>query len=563
MIPAILEPGDGVVRIAMIRSMERRWCRVANRRGLSILLVSVVALLGAALPYLLHSRSLTPFSAWSFFSAYDEYSYLLAADTYVRGRLTNPTHEMWRHFESRAVNHLPTYQSMYPPGQGLFLALGQWLTGHPIAGVWISMALACGATCYLLQGWFPPRWALLGALLAALHGRMLLEWGGTYWGGSVAMLGGALVFGALRRIRTRPRVRDSFLFALGLALLANSRPFEGLVASIPALIVLAAWLVTGERFAPGIRLARVAAPILALLAATAAGMAYYNFRVSGSPWRLPYVTYLATHPDNKTFIWELSSSEPEQDASRSEDSSPSQAEPRPQAESTEWWIVAYNRLVWHSLWVVAASFKLAIQWAFYVGPVLSVPLLALPFGFGNRWSWLSLGTAGLTLAAVLTTSAGLPHYLAPVAPLIFVLVVQGSRSLATWRRSGRRIGRYWVPTLALLWPLQLTLLAILHPLWLKPLRWGEPRARLQAELEAMDGNQLVLVRYGPTHLFYQEWVYNKADIDGSKVVWAHELSTDSNRRLLDYFEDRRVWVVEPDRDPTVLVPYLPETKPSP
>jgi hypothetical protein len=539
----------------MIRSIERRLRRLASRRGLSIVLVSLVAFFGSAIPYLFHSRSLRPFSSWSFFSAYDEYSYLLAADTYARGRLTNPTHEMWRHFEARAVNHRPTYQSMYPPGQGMFLALGQWLTGHPIVGVWISMALACGATGYLLQAWFPPRWALLGALLPALHGRMLLEWGGTYWGGAVAMLGGALVFGALRRIWNRPRARDSFLLALGLALLSNSRPFEGLVASLPALVVLAAWLFREKRFPPGVRLTRVVVPILAALAVTFAGIGHYNERVTGSPWTMPYQTYLAAYPDNKTFVWELDRSEPEPEPSRPEENPvPSESGP----PYREWWIAAYNRLVWNSKWVVATTFKLAIQWAFYLGPVLTVPLLALPFGIGNRWTWLALGTIGLTLLAVLTTSAGLPHYLAPVASLLFAVVVQGSRSLASWRRSGRRVGRYWVPTLALLWPIQLILLSIVHPLWLKPLRWGEPRARLRAELEAMEGNHLVMVRYRKGHVFYQEWVYNQADIDGARVVWAHELSPESNQRLLAYFVNRRVWLVEPDLDPPTLVPYPPK-----
>jgi hypothetical protein len=81
---------------------------------------------------------------------------------------------------------------------------------------------------------------------------------------------------------------------------------------------------------------------------------------------------------------------------------------------------------------------------------------------------------------------------------------------------------------------------------------------VRQKLAQMAGKQLVLVRYWPQHIFQDEWVYNEADIDRANVVWARDLGTSEDRRLLQYYPDRTVWLLEPDAMPPRLTRYQPE-----
>src|ERR1700757_4995165 len=203
---------------------------LARRRGFAVVVVGLTDLLLrlAILPMCPIPNPSVP----------DDFSYLLAADTFSHGRLTNPTPAMWSHFESIHITMRPTYMSIYFPAQGLVLAAGKVLLGHPWYGLLITNALMCAAICWMLQGWIPPAWALLGGVLAVIHLGLFSYWMNTYHAGAIAALGGALVLGSMPRLKKSASVRHGLVMVTGFIILALSRPFEGLLLGLPVVLAL-------------------------------------------------------------------------------------------------------------------------------------------------------------------------------------------------------------------------------------------------------------------------------------------------------------------------------------
>jgi hypothetical protein len=530
--------------------LERRFSAFARRRTLSAVAVGLLALTlrAALLPILPIPEPIV----------HDEYAYLLAADTYAHGRLTNPTHPMWVHFESFGIIQQPSYQCIAQPAQGMLLAAGKVLFHDAFWGTWLGAGLMCASICWMLQGWLPPRWALLGGLLAVLRFGVFGYWANSYWGGIPGAIGGALVLGALPRIKTSQRVRDALLMGLGLAILANSRPFEGFVFGLPVAGLLFAWMF--RKHSPSFKtlLPRVVMPLCLVLAVTVAGIAYYCWRVTGSPFRMPYQVEKQTYGVAPYFLWQPLSLPPTYHHEVMQEMYANRIPPRYELSKSP----------------VGLLIKIYRAWIFFLWPALTLPLLmlvvALPYGFS--WRQTRKRTRFLLLVFV-TVVAGLaletffePHYASPLTGIILVLVLLALRQLSFWRFRGKRSGLFLVRAVPVICavmfvlrtvagPMHIPLGEFYTPAWhqVGPTSFG--RAAMLTRLQQLAGRQLVIVRYQLGRDPFEEWVYNEADIDAARVVWARDMGPAENRELVEYFRNRRAWLLEADEKPPRLTPY--------
>jgi hypothetical protein len=124
-----------------------------------------------------------------------------------------------------------------------------------------------------------------------------------------------------------------------------------------------------------------------------------------------------------------------------------------------------------------------------------------------------------------------------------------------WRtRRGQRVGA-WVSYAAAAGFIVSTILAVRYQAWPPDEAWGPKRASLLKSLEAEPGRFVVFVRSLPGTNRHAGWVYNAADIDAAKVVWAHDLGTEKNRELLAYFPDRDPFLLEVGELTASFQPY--------
>jgi hypothetical protein len=507
--------------------------RIARRKSLCVFLVGLslfvirgagALLLGVPLPHY-----------------HDEFSYLLAADTFAHRRLANPPHPMWVHFETFHVIWHPTYMSMYPPGQGLILALGEVL-GNAWIGQLIASALMCAAICWMLQGWIPARWALLGGVLAVARLGLLSYFTNGYWSSCLPAVGGALVLGSLPRIQHNARWIHAAVMGVGLFILANTRPYEGFLLSAGVASALLMWMLGRNGPSARVSLARIVLPLVLTLAPLAAWTGYYYYRVTGSPFRMAYDSNREMYAMGRYFIWQKPWPQKTFDHAKMRE-----YYERELSEATE------NRTV--RGFFRRAGVKLYYFSQVYLVAPLPLFLIALPCAVRDRRLRVPWMIGGIFVIGLAVEVWFMPHYFAPAAALLYLILMQCARHLRWFAWNGRPVGIALVRAISVVYVATVLLrlgLAFTHLHPEKEWQHGDMvRAAIVRELEALPGQQVVLVRYAPGFDLDREWVFNGADIDSQKIVWARDMGAERNQELLDYYRGRKFWEVEADGDAEV------------
>ncbi len=469
-----------------------------------------------------------------------------------------PTPAMWTHFESVHIDMLPTYQSMYFPGQGLLLAAGQILFGRPWFALLAMDGLMCAALCWMLQAWLPRRWALLGGILAVLRLGLFSVWINTYHRAALlSAFGGALVLGSLPRLTKTGRFRYGLLMGVGIAILALTRPYEGVLLCLPVAVVLGRWIVKGKN--------RPRLGILALRAVAPTAGDCGNVGVAGilrlsGFWKSAHAPLHDQPADlcNRTLLhMAASATRAGLPASRHarvlhirvrtvrEDTFPGRVSALDGGEGCIHGAVFYG---------ICASTSALYDPASFSGSAHPLPG-GVRGGSGGRNGDRNLPSSLLFGGLY---CGPLCDWIADDAPPPGVEVRKescGSGVGAVHDRCLRGDGRSfeWPPirfTGPPEWPTGGWDIS-----WFGPQHFGTERAEIEARLKQLPGDQLVIVRYWGNHHIYDEWVYNRPDIDGSKVVWARDMGYRDNLELIHYYRDRTVWLVEPDAVPARITPY--------
>ncbi len=503
-------------------------------------------------------------SRWPVPSIHDDFGNLLVASTLLEGRFSNPVPDAWQSMETFHVVFQPSYASKFPIGLGLMLAMGYVLTGTYVAGLWMCAAVACSSVVWMINSHFPRRWGLTAGLFTAIHPVWQTTWSQEFTNGWLALAGVSLVFGGLLRIRRNYRAelhvaanpfdgRLTAIVGLGCVMALFSRPFEGgIVCGLLAMYFLPAFLHRHLFYSRSFY--RAALPGAAVLASGICLQLVINHAITGNCLQLPYQLHESQYGVAPVLIWQT-----------------------PQEPTLGHRFAEQAKF--HRGWSMD-EFRKAASFSGYFD------LLRKRTGFAiNHWGHLLafspafllvlsqerrrfIGLIGLLLIAFLVINCipwAMPLYVSPLIPFALFLACAATRGMvkrfASCFPSGLKTARMETAVLVSIivfnscntWSLAADRARNAEG-WER--KMAEQRMAMMRYLEKQSGDDLIFVKYPPTHNVHCEWVFNEANLGRSPAVWVRWGAADMNRRVLDSFAGRRVWLLEfgGDGEPTLREP---------
>jgi hypothetical protein len=302
---------------------------------------------------------------------------------------------------------------------------------------------------------------------------------------------------------------------------------------LPAAAVILAGRVRDGKRSPKQGIIRLIVPVIAISILAGLWMVYYNFKVTGLPWKMPYQVYENHYPSTPIFLW---STKPQaRDLSV----------PRIFLDLQQTFLQKQHTLQTLNGYVKEKTNDLLNVLFFYFRFVLLIPLVTLPLVFRNRWNALAGLIVGLVFVTAFLETQSYPRKLAPAAGLLVLLAVQSLRHLRFYRFRGRPVGSAFTALLAVVLgcSVAVSFLPFFHA---APWPVSQQRAELENRLNKEPGRHLILVKLGSGSYAYPHfaWVYNRADIDAAKVIWARDLGWEQNQKLCQYYQGRDIWLLE-------------------
>ena len=507
--------------------IERGLKRIATRPYASMVLIAALAL--ACRVILIPFMQVDPLIP-------DETSLRLQADTYLHGRLGNPAVYSP---DMTAIYTLlkPSYASIYPVLRSLPLFIGELLFSNLWIGVWLTVILMCVTTYWALRAYVSPAYALIAALIVVLRFAVFNFWVNSYFGPTLTAIGGLLLLGGYARLIRKPTLGSAFSVGAGAFFLMTTRPFEGMIFSLPLAIgLLVHFLRSPEQRRSLLMPGMVAASlVLAGLALTV----IHNQAVTGDWKKAPYTLYREESGGSPAFLFDAPLAPRD----------PVLYQPEHDTFDNEAINYAHGKSLGGVASVEASRFEQF--WNFYIGVALTVPFLIGLFDLRRH-------VAVLMALAILAVGLSFEtfdwaHYASPALGVVMVSVALGLQRLRLCALGGRAIGvslSRLLP-LAIVAGLALPVVSVLNmnaklelPRLVSSSCCWIPRGNVHAAVEralARSGDRkFVVVDTGPRSPPYQWIVYNDADPGGSAMIWLNE-DARLNPRTFTRYPGRTIW----------------------